>query len=134
MHSSRNKIQNQTMILIYSAITYVYMDHEFDVEKLISSLLNQPYDEVDIFLKQTVIKSLINKDTIVDDIQKKMTNWKFERTNRLTQAILLLAVTHYRYIETIDKKIVIDNAVRLAKKYLDDGDYRLINAVLDAVL
>ncbi len=77
---------------------------------------------------------MVNRGAIIDDIQRKMTNWKFERINRLAQAILLLAVTHYRYIEKIDKRIVIDNAVRLAKKYLDEGDYRLINAVLDATL
>lgn len=134
MQTSRLKKHETALILIYNAITYVYMNHEFDVERLISEYTSVPYLEVDIFIRQTVIKSLVNRTTVIDDIQKHMTNWKFERINRLAQAILLLAVTHYRYVEQVDKRIVIDNAVRLAKKYLDEGDYRLINAVLDATL
>ncbi len=134
MEISRNKNQDLAMMLIYESLTYVYMDIEFDIEKLISNHLEMNYDEVDLFIKQTVIKSLINKDEIIEDIQKKMPNWKFDRINRLAQAILLQAVTHYRYVEKVDKTIVIDNAVKLAKKYLDEGDYRFINAVLDSVL
>jgi len=110
------------------------MNHEFDIEKLISDYIESPYANIDTFIKEAVIKSLVNRQNIINDIQDKMSNWTFERINRLAQAILLLAVTHYRYIEKIDKRIVIDNAIRLAKKYLDEGDYRLINAVLDATL
>ena len=134
MEISRSKNQNLAMMLIYESLTYVYMDIEFDIEKLISNHLEMNYDDVNLFIKQTVIKSLINKEEIIEDIQKKMPNWKFDRINRLAQAILLQAVTHYRYVEKVDKTIVIDNAVKLAKKYLDEGDYRFINAVLDAVL
>ncbi|HOJ45422.1 MAG TPA: transcription antitermination factor NusB [Bacilli bacterium] len=134
MKYSRNKTQDQAMILIYNVLTYMYIDQEFDIEKLISDYLYLPYDEVDIFIKEAVIKSIINREGIINELQASMTNWKLDRINRLAQAILLLAVTHYRYIEKIDKSIVIDNAVRLAKKYLDEGDYRLINAVLDATL
>jgi N utilization substance protein B len=110
------------------------MDHEFDIEKLISDYIDMPYASIDLFIKESVIKSLVNRNAIVNELQANMTNWKFDRINRLAQAILILPVTHYRYVEQIDKRIVIDNAVRLAKKYLDDGDYRLINAVLDATL
>lgn len=134
MTNSRFKIHEQSMILIYNVLTYAYMNQEFDVEKLIIDYLAMPYDEVEIFIKEAVIKTILNREAVISELQANMTNWKFDRINRLSQAILLLAVTHYRYIENIDKSIVIDNAVRLAKKYLDEDDYRLINAVLDATL
>jgi N utilization substance protein B len=134
MTNSRNKTQEQTMILIYNVLTYAYMNQEFDVQQIISNYVDLPYDEIDIFIKEAVIKSILNREAITSELQANMTNWKFDRINRLAQAILLLAVTHYRYVEKIDKRIAIDNAVRLAKKYLDEGDYRLINAVLDATL
>jgi len=110
------------------------MNHEFDVEKLISNLLDQPYTEVDWIIKETVIKALLNKDTIIAAIEDHLTKWKFERINRLAQAIMIQAAAQYRFVEQIDRSIVISNAVQLAKKYLDDGDYKLINAVLDKAL
>ncbi len=134
MATTRYQTHENSMILIYNVLTYLYMDHEFDIEKLISDYIDMPYASIDLFIKESVIKSLVNRNAIVNELQANMTNWKFDRINRLAQAILILPVTHYRYVEQIDKRIVIDNAVRLAKKYLDDGDYRLINAVLDATL
>jgi len=134
MQISRNKIQEISMILVYDALTYIHMNQEFNIERIVSNQLDQPYELVDPFLKTCVVKTLINMDAIINEIQPHMISWKFERINRLAQAILLQSVTQYRYIEQIDKKIVIENAVRLSKKYLDEGDYKLINAVLDAVL
>jgi len=134
MSPSRNKNQEYIMIFIYGALTYINIDLEFDVEKQISNYFVINYEHVDFFIRETVIRSLIKKNEIIEDIQTKMPNWKFERVNRLAQAILLQSITHYRYVENVDKEIVIDNAVRLAKKYLDDGDFRFINAILDATL
>jgi transcription termination factor NusB len=134
MEMSRNKIREITAIIIYNALTYINMNLEFDVEKLVSNHLDRPYDSIDLFIKEMVVKSLLNKDLIITELQVHLPNWKFDRTNRLAQAILIQAVAHYRYVEKVDKRIVIDNAVRLAKKYLDEGDYKLINAVLDATL
>jgi len=134
MKASRTKTQEIAMIIIYDAITYTSIGVEIDFEKLISNHLELPFELVDMFLKEIVLKSLFNKDLVISNIQDNMKGWKFNRINRLAQAILLLAVTHYCYIEKVDKKIVIDNAVRLAKKYLDDNDYKLINAVLEKTL
>lgn len=134
MKNTRNQLHNFAMILIYQALTYSSMDVSYDLEKMFSNQIGIPYSDIEPFLKELVIKSLINEAIIIDEIQHNMPNWKFKRINRLAQAILLLAVAHYRYVEKVDKRIVIDNAVHLAKKYLDEGDYRLINAVLDATL
>jgi transcription termination factor NusB len=45
-----------------------------------------------------------------------------------------MSYIHYFHIEEVDKGVVIDIAVRLAKVYLDAKDYRFVNAVLDKVL
>ena len=71
---------------------------------------------------------------IIDLIEPNLMNWKFSRLNLLTQSIFLLAVSHYQYVKEVDKKIVIDNAVKLAKKYVDVKDYAFVNAILDKVL
>jgi len=134
MTLSRNKIQEATMILIYDAITYSFLENELDVEALLSNFFSTPYDNVNYFVKKSILNFLVNRESILSEIQANLSNWKFENLNRIAQSILILAVTHFRYVEPVEKKIVIDNAVRLAKKYLDDRDYKLINAVLDKTL
>ena len=81
-----------------------------------------------------MVKALLHKSEIVEVIEPKLNKWKFDRLNRLAQSILLLSYAHYYYVKDVEKPVVIDVAIRLAKKYLDDGDYKFINAVLDEVL
>ena len=41
---------------------------------------------------------------------------------------------HIYFVEKVEKRIVIDIAVNLAKKYIDDKQPRFINGILDGVL
>ena len=70
----------------------------------------------------------------IDKLQAKMDKWKFDRLNRLNQAILLLSLAHYYGVGEVEKAVVINVAVSLAKKYLDYNDYKFVNAILDNVL
>ena len=46
-----------------------------------------------------------------------------------------MSYAHIHYTDDdVDKSVVIDVAVRLAKKYLDRDDYKFVNAILDNVL
>ena len=63
-----------------------------------------------------------------------METWTFKRLNRLNQAILLMSCAHFFEVKDADKAVVINVAVTLAKRYLDDNDYKFVNAILDNVL
>jgi N utilization substance protein B len=132
--TSRNQAQVIAMTLIYDALTYATIQEEVDVESLLVNYFDLPYDEIDMFVKEAVIKAIKHQATIIALIQPHLKQWTFTRLNLLTQAIFLLAVTHYQYIQDVDKKVVIDNAVKLAKKYVDEKDYGFVNAILDKVL
>lgn len=93
-----------------------------------------PYEDVPLFSKEVVIKSLSNINDIKAKYQVNMPKWKFDRINAIARAILLMSYTNYKIIGGVDKSIVIDLAVRLAKKYLDKDDYKFINGVLDKTL
>ena len=43
-----------------------------------------------------------------------------------------MSYTHYKFIEKVDKKVVINVAVDLAKKYIDDKQAKFINGILDS--
>lgn len=132
---SRNKEQELIMISIYDALIYITSDMEFSLEKIVSSVYECSYSDVPLFSKEVIIKSLSNYNTIVPIYQDKMPKWKFDRINNISKAILLMAYAQNKLIkDKTDKSVIIDVSVRLAKKYLEDKDYKFINAILDNVL
>ncbi len=134
MTLSRNKEQEIAMEAIYTALTYLHMKVDFQVQDILSDLTDIPFEELDLYLKEVVVKALSHRKEIIDIVSPHLNNWTFERLNRCAQSILLLSVAHGKFVGGTEKPIIIDTAVRLAKKYLDDGDYKFINAVLDQIL
>ena len=104
-----------------------------DAKELISSLCECPYSEVSEYAKKTVAYALNNYGAIKDVFIPKLNNWKWERLPLLTQAILLMSYAHMK-VETVEKRIVIDVAVNLAKKYVEPKQGKFVNAILDGVL
>ena len=104
-----------------------------DARELISSLCECPYSEVSEYVKKTVSYALNNFGAIKDVFIPKLNNWKWERLPLLTQAILLMSYAHFYYVEKVDKKVVINTAVDLAKKYVEEKQAKFINAILDGV-
>ena len=102
-----------------------------DARELISGLAEVPFEEVDPYIVNTVMTSLQKYGEIKKAFEPYLKNWRWERLPLLTQAILLMSYTHYHYIEKVDKKIVINIAVTLAKKYIDDKQAKFINGILD---
>lgn len=135
MAVSRNKEHELIMISIYDALIYISMGDEFSVEDVMSGVYSLPFEEIPLFSKEIVVKSLSHIDEIKAKYQAKMEKWLFSRLNALEQAILLMSYAHMHYTDdNVDKSVVIDVAVRLAKKYLDRDDYKFVNAILDNVL
>lgn len=130
---SRNQEHELIMTCIYDALTYSNMGEEFSVEEILCSVFEVNYDEISFFVKEMVIKSLSHVNEIKKVFQENMPKWSFDRLNLVEQSILLMSYTHRRY-ENSEKSIVIDIAVKLAKKFLDKDDYKFVNAVLDKVL
>lgn len=132
---TRTETQQIAMTAIYDALTYAYMGEPLDVEATLSGLTGEPYEEVDPFLKGTLLAAIRHLPEIVPLFERKMKDWKFQRLDKVEQAILVLAFVHISYVEKdAPRAAVIDNAVELAKKYLGAGDYRFVNAILDNVL
>lgn len=134
MEMSRNMSQEKAMTILYDALTYEAMEQEFDPKELIADILDTPYEEADLYVKELVIKALLHQDNYIQKLEEKMEKWKFSRLNRVTQAILLMSCAHYFEIQETDRAVIIDVAVRLAKKFLDDNDYKFVNAILENVL
>ena len=64
-------------------------------------------------------------------IQKHTENWRFERLAAIDRAILRLAMHELRVGDT-PPKVVLNEAVEMAKKFSSDESGPFVNGVLDA--
>ncbi len=60
--------------------------------------------------------------------------WQFKRLSTVDKRILRLAVYHLKFCLDIPHKVVINEAIELAKKFGSDKSSAFVNGVLDAVL
>lgn len=134
MELTRNQMHHIIMTVIYNELVdFKFGNESFvrDVKEIIESLCEDDFDNVDPYVKDTAIISLQKYSEIVTAYIPYLKNWKWERLPLLTQSILLMSYTHFYFIEKVNKKVVINIAVDLAKKYIDDKQAKFINAILD---
>ena len=137
MEISRSKQQYIIMTVIYDELNdfIVGGGKTFrDARELISELCEQPYETVDPFIQNMIASSLNNYGDIKAAFEPLLTNWKWERIPLLTQSILLMSYAHYYYVEKVDKRVVINTAVELTKKYVEEKQAKFVNAILDGVI
>jgi transcription antitermination factor NusB len=60
--------------------------------------------------------------------------WQFTRLSPVDKSILRLAVYQLKFCPDIPPKVVINEAIELAKKYSTDKSPAFVNGVLDAIL
>ena len=73
-----------------------------------------------------------NNKEIVDEI-KIITNSAISSLTVIDRSILSLSIIELRYFGKLSKKIIINEAILLSKKYSSDDAYKFINKVLDKV-
>ena len=73
----------------------------------------------------------INKiDTL---ITKNLENWDFNRLKLVDKAILRLSTYSLLFQQDTDPRIVINEAVTVARTYGTDDSFKFVNAVLDSI-
>lgn len=135
MELSRNQQHFIIMTVIYNELTdFTFGEGKLvrDATEMIASLCECEPKEVNPYIVDTVMMSLKNYGEIKEAYKPYLVKWKWERLPLLTQAILLMSYTHFYYIDKADKGVVINIAVELAKKYIDDKQAKFINAILDS--
>lgn len=131
---SRNQEQEKIMFIIYQILFLNRMKNDFDLVEVIEDTMEENYSDVSVFVKEVVVKCVKNYNEIYNLILPNCKTWKMERINLVVISILMLGITEYKYIGNVDKSVIIDVCVKLAKKYADEKDYRFVNALLDKIL
>ena len=86
------------------------------------------------YIKDAVLGIEENKKEILGNIEKNLKkDWKIERISKIDLVILKLAIYEIQYKE-IPYKVVINEAVELAKKYGEDNSKNFVNGILASIV
>ncbi len=93
-------------------------------------LSNQP--EVREYAIQILSTIRHNKDSLEQVLNNAMVDWQLHRLAKIDQDILRIAVAEFLYLG-LPKRVAINEAVELAKRYSEEDGHRFINGVLRRV-
>lgn len=130
---NRSEIREQAFKLIYSLEIQKKEPLEEQISLYIES--NGIEDKNTITYIEDAVKGIDkNKEDIVEKIEKNLKkDWKIERISKVDLAILKLAIYEIKYKE-IPFKVVINEAVELAKKYGEDNSKNFVNGILASIV
>lgn len=73
---------------------------------------------------------LTHREEVESKITEHLKGWKLDRIAKIDLAILRLGITELVYADDIPIKVSINEAVNLAKKYVDEKSGKFVNGVL----
>lgn len=130
---NRSEIREQAFKLIYSLEIQKQENLEEQVELYIESNNIKSKDAIE-YIKDAILGIEKNKDEIINNIEKNLKfDWKIERISKMDLSILKLAIYEIKY-KDIPFKVVINEAVELAKKYGEDNSKNFVNGILASVV
>lgn len=124
---SKIKLRENLMKLVFQYITTKNSECDLDILEL-NNLTNEEKENL-----SNLFKNIVNKyDEIINLIEKNLINYKLERVCKTDLAILVVAIYELKFLNE-DVKIVVNEAVELAKKYSQDNSYKFVNGLLAKV-
>ena len=81
----------------------------------------------------TLVRGVADHGAELDGyIERHAKGWRFSRIDRVAAAIMRLTMYEILYMPDVPNKVAINEAVEIAKKYLDEDVVRFINGILGA--
>lgn len=130
--------RRKARILAFQAL-YSFDVGKMDSEQLVSlswvesKSLEKLSESSNLYARLLIAGTLENLERIDENISKNLTNWDFERLNRVDLAILRISAYALLYQKDLHPSIVIDEAVQIAKEFGSEDSFKFINAVLDNI-
>ncbi len=92
------------------------------------------YEKIKEYLGFLVSSILENIHFIDSKITPRIRNWKLERLGILERNILRIAIAEMLLSRDVPPKVAIDEAIELAKKFVNRDAGKFVNGVLDGIL
>ena len=130
---NRSRIREEAFKLIYS----LEIQKKENIEEQLELYLednNLTDENVIEYINDAVFGIEKNKKEIEEEISKNLkSDWKLERISKIDLSILKLAIYEIKYKE-LPFKVVINEAVELAKKYGEDTSQKFVNGISASVV
>jgi transcription antitermination protein NusB len=95
--------------------------------------LNEGEDDAREFANEIVRGYAAKQEKIDETIRSVSQHWRLERMARVDRNILRLGVYELLELKDVPKKVTLNEAVELAKRYGDENSASFVNGVLDRI-
>lgn len=130
---NRSAIRENTFKLIYSLEIQKAENIEEQIELFFESN-NIKDEEAKKYIKTEILGIEENKEKILESIGKNLKeDWKLSRISKMDLSILELAIYEIKFSQ-IPYKVVINEAVELAKSYGEDKSKNFVNGILASIV
>lgn len=130
---NRSTMREQAFKLVYSLEMQKQENLENQLDLYIEANNIENNDAIE-YIKDAILGIEENKEKILSYIEKNLkSDWKIDRISKIDLAILKLAIYEIKY-KKLPYKVVINEAVELAKKYGEDNSKNFVNGILASIV
>jgi N utilization substance protein B len=90
-------------------------------------------EEIKKYARELVTNVYNSLEQIDKNIQERAANWEMKRMAVIDRNIIRLAVAEMTFSDDVPVKVVIDEAVELAKTFGSDDSGKFVNGVIDSI-
>jgi len=128
MEETRSGARETAMKILYQISILEKAEASYDLDEIFSRVEGRNKE----FIENIVNEVILKKEELDKKANTYLINWEINRLNKVDQAIFEIAVYELLYTDT-PKKVVIDEAINLSKKYSEDAVVKMLNGVLDKI-
>ena len=131
----RIKYCREAVLKLLYQVDLMNLDNQFTAEQLLRynrNFFKGITRREKMFILNIIQKVLDERDKIDRLISNNLIGWKLERLMPVDRTLLRMGVAESFF--NTEKAILIDDVIRIAKKYGGEDSYKIINAILDKVI
>lgn len=120
---------------VFQLLTFIDDNLDYDSSEILYNMYGvEKYEDCPTFSQLLYATVLENFNQIKQIISDNLINWEYSRVAISTRAILFIAIAEGKFLTITPRKVVINEAIELAKNYCDSKDYKFVNGLLDKVV
>ncbi len=114
--------------------SWLQKDSEITADENSEKVLSDTAREEQTFARFLIAGAIEHSEEIDKLIAEHLAeNWSLDRLNKVALAILRVSIYELRYQPDSKDKIIIDEAINIAKDFGAEDSYKFINAILDKI-
>ena len=117
-------------LLIKALYQWQLADHDYD-ELIAQYSALAEFGRIDREYFRDLLSRVLEQSAAFDVLIGEYADRGLDQVDAVGRAVLLLAMTELKYRRDVPVKVVINEAIELAKRYGAADSYRFINAVID---